>query len=106
MSETKDPWKGWPDGKLKRLWVTFGNSPQPAVLAVLALKPDEIVPIVTERSKGVPDIAKKFLKSINEAPSVNWLPNVEVTVDDPRAIRAALPISGLLYSDSPGHPAA
>ena len=70
MSEHDDPWKGWPVDTPKRLWVTFGNSPQPAVLAVLALKPDEIVPIVTEQSKGVPDIAKDLLESIPEAPSV------------------------------------
>ena len=89
MSETKDPWKGWPDGTLKRLWVTFGNSPQPAVLAVLALKPDEIVPIVTEQSTEVADIAKAWLKSL-KAPSVKWLSNVEVTVDDPSSILSAL----------------
>ena len=110
MSEHDDPWEGWPDETPKRLWVTFGNSPQPAVLAVLALEPDEIVPIVTERSKGVPDIAKEFLKSIKiyvplpaavdgvpdiakeflKAPSVKWLSNVEVTVDDPSSILSAL----------------
>ena len=89
MSEHDDPWKGWPVDTPKRLWVTFGNSPQPAVLAVLALKPDEIVPIVTEQSTEVADIAKAWLKSL-KAPSVKWLSNVEVTVDDPSSILSAL----------------
>ena len=90
MSEHDDPWwEGWPVETPKRLWVTFGNSPQPAVLAVLALKPDEIVPIVTEQSTEVADIAKAWLKSL-KAPSVKWLSNVEVTVDDPSSILSAL----------------
>ena len=81
-----DPW-GDTTGE-RRLWVTIGNSAQPVVLAVAALLPDVVIPIVTSGSVGQIERAKDMLDYIepglrgNGSPLARWDDPVVITPDD------------------------
>ncbi|WP_334145113.1 hypothetical protein [Rhabdothermincola sp.] len=78
----------------RTLWVTVGQSTIPIVLAVLALEPDEVVPICTQETRSTLDEIRagvdEALRRRSRARRPRWRRAVVVPADDPAGIRSAL----------------
>lgn len=92
-----DAWEGW-EGE-RRLWVTLGTTSVPVALAVLALQPDVVVPIISPQSREVLASLKDVLRNVADERAVVWEPPVIVPPDDPAEIARVLQRGSHL----PGH---